>query len=238
MKHINPSIILVRPQLPENIGMVARVMHNFGLKDLVLVSPKDNWLNSKSINASKKANKIIKNVKVYNTLQSAISKSKYTYVVATTNRIRYLEKNSTSDFKFIKKKFLSNNKIAILFGPENSGLSNEDLSLSDLIFTIQTNNSSNSLNLSHAVTIFCYKLFEFYDLKSFKNIKIKKDIANKLQLSKFLNYLITNLDNKKFFTPKEKKDSMKNNIYAIFTKIPFTKKELQTLWGIVKNLTK
>ena len=57
----NPSIILVRPQLPENIGMVARVMHNFGLKDLVLVSPKDNWLNSKSINASKKANKIIMN---------------------------------------------------------------------------------------------------------------------------------------------------------------------------------
>ena len=65
----NPSIILVRPQLPENIGMVARVMHNFGLKDLIVVSPRNNWLNNKSINAAKKATKIIKNIKVYNDLE-------------------------------------------------------------------------------------------------------------------------------------------------------------------------
>ena len=69
----NPSIILVRPQLPENIGMVARVMHNFGLKDLIIVSPRDNWLNNKSINAAKKATKIIKNIKVYNDLENALS---------------------------------------------------------------------------------------------------------------------------------------------------------------------
>ena len=61
----NPSIILVRPQLSENIGMVARVMHNFGLKNLIIVSPRTDWLNDKSINAAKKANKIIKNVKIY-----------------------------------------------------------------------------------------------------------------------------------------------------------------------------
>ena len=90
----NPSIILVRPQLPENIGMVARVMNNFGLKDLVLVSPRDTWLNSKSINAAKKANKIIKNIKVYDDLEIALSN--FTYVIATTNRTRYLEKNSTN----------------------------------------------------------------------------------------------------------------------------------------------
>ena len=90
----NPSIILVRPQLPENIGMVARVMHNFGLKDLIVVSPRDNWLNNKSINAAKKATKIIKNIKVYDDLEIALSN--FTYVVATTNRKRYLEKNSTN----------------------------------------------------------------------------------------------------------------------------------------------
>ena len=79
----NPSIILVRPQLPENIGMVARVMHNFGLKDLIVVSPRDKWLNNKSINAAKKATKIIKNIKVYNDLEIALSN--FSYVVATTN---------------------------------------------------------------------------------------------------------------------------------------------------------
>ena len=232
----NPSIILVRPQLPENIGMVARVMHNFGLKDLIVVSPRDNWLNNKSINAAKKATKIIKNIKVYDDLEIALSN--FSYVVATTNRRRYLEKNSTNDFKFIKRKIIVNKKTAILFGPENSGLSNEDLRLSDIIFTIETSSKSNSLNLSHAVTILCHKLFELNNFKNTNSTTIEKNNISKRQLSKFLNYIFENLENKNFFTPIEKKESMKNNIYSIFTKIPLTKKELQTLWGITKKLNK
>jgi len=231
-----PSIILVRPQLPENIGMVARVMDNFGLNDLIIISPRNNWLNNKSINAAKKADKIIKRIKVYNNLEEALSS--FTYVIATTNRIRYLEKNFTNDFNFIKRKIINNKKSAILFGPENSGLSNEDLSLSDIIFTIKTSNKSNSLNLSHAVTIFCHKLFELKNSKLNKSVKIQKDDVNKNQLSKFFNFLFENLDKKNFFIPKEKKNSMKNNIYAIFTKSTLTKKELQTLWGITKKLIK
>jgi len=232
----NPSIILVRPQLPENIGMVARVMDNFGLKDLIVVSPRDNWLSSKSINAAKKAIKIIKNIKVYNDLETAISN--FSYVIATTNRRRYLEKNSTNDFKFIKRKIIVNKKTALLFGPENSGLSNEDLRLSDVIFSIETSSKSNSLNLSHAVTILCHKLFEMNNLKITNSNIIEKDNISKYQLSKFLNYMFSNLENKNFFKPKEKKESMKNNIYSIFTKIPLTKKELKTLWGITKKLNK
>ena len=232
----NPSIILVRPQLPENIGMVARVMHNFGLKDLIVISPRENWLNDKSINAAKKATKIIKNIKVCDNLEIALSN--FSYVVATTNRRRYLEKKSTNDFKFIKRKIIVNKKTAILFGPENSGLSNEDLRLSDIIFTIETSSKSNSLNLSHAVTVLSHKLFELNNLKITNSISIEQDNISKYQLSKFLNYVIEKLENKKFFTPNEKKESMKNNIYSIFTKIPLTKKELQTLWGITKKLNK
>ncbi len=232
----NPSIILVRPQLPENIGMVARVMHNFGLKDLIVVSPRNNWLNNKSINAAKKAIKIINNIKVYDDLEIALSN--FSYVVATTNRKRYLEKNSTNDFKFIKRKIIVNKKTAILFGPENSGLSNEDLRLSDIIFTIETSSKNNSLNLSHAVTILSHKLFELNNFKITNSTSIEKDNISKYQLSKFLNYMIEKLEKKNFFTPNEKKESMKNNIYSIFTKVPLTKKELQTLWGITKKLNK
>ena len=232
----NPTIILVRPQLPENIGMVARVMHNFGLKDLIVVSPRNNWLNNKSINAAKKATKIINNIKVYDDLEIALSN--FSYVVATTNRKRYLEKNSTNDFKFIKRKIIVNKKTAILFGPENSGLSNEDLRLSDIIFTIETSSKNNSLNLSHAVTVLSHKLFELNNFKITNSTSIEKDNISKYQLSKLLNYMIEKLENKKFFTPNEKKESMKNNIYSIFTKIPLKKKELQTLWGITKKLNK
>ena len=158
--------------------------------------------------------------------------------MATTNRRRYLQKNSTNDFKFIKRKIIVNKKTAILFGPENSGLSNEDLRLSDIIFTIETSSKSNSLNLSHAVTVLSHKLFELNNLKITNSILIEKDNISKYQLSKFLNYMIEKLENKKFFTPNEKKESMKNNIYSIFTKVPLTKKELQTLWGITKKLNK
>ena len=110
--------------------------------------------------------------------------------------------------------------------------------LSDIIFTIETSSKSNSLNLSHAVTVLSHKLFELNNLKITNSISIEKDNISKYQLSKFLNYVIEKLENKKFFTPKEKKESMKNNIYSIFTKIPLTKKELQTLWGITKKLNK
>ena len=104
----NPSIILVRPQLPENIGMVARVMHNFGLKDLIVISPRENWLNDKSINAAKKATKIIKNIKVGETF---ISKNeKITFEEVKTNE----KKNYSSIIGTFEVKN-KNNKIIKLY---------------------------------------------------------------------------------------------------------------------------
>ena len=231
-----PSIVLVRPQLPENIGMVARVMNNFSLKDLIVINPRENWLNHKSLNAAKKAKKIINNVKVYKKVDEALNN--FTYVISTSNRKRYLNKNTTNNFKKIEKVLNDQQKVAILFGPENSGLSNEDLRLSDLIFSINTNNNSNSLNLSHAVTIMCQKIFEFKQLNIKKNNIKENKYVNKGDLSKYFDYLFDNISSKNFFVPKEKTESMKNNIYNIYLKNPLTKKELQTLWGITKKLTK
>ncbi len=231
-----PSIILVRPQLPENIGMVARVMNNFSLNELIIVNPRDDWFNDKSINSAKKADKIISKAKVYSTLSDALKK--FTYVVATTNRKRYLNKQRTNKFNQISNVLNNYKKVAFVFGPENSGLSNEDLRLSDLIFSINTNNSSNSLNLSHAVAIISHNVFEQKNINN-SIIKSKKNNhINKEQLSKYFDYLFENLSNKNFFIPKEKTESMKNNIFNIYTKYPLTKKELQTLWGITKKLTK
>ena len=231
-----PSIVLVRPQLPENIGMVARVMSNFSLKELILVNPRENWLSDRSINAAKKGKRIINKVKVFNNLEDAIKN--FTYVISTTNRKRFLTKHTSNNFKNINKIINDSHKVAIIFGPENSGLTNEDLRLSDLIFSINTNNISNSLNLSHAVTIICHKIFEL-NQSTTKIIKKDKNIyVNKGQLSIFFKYLFEKLSNKRFFVPKEKTQSMKNNIYNIYLKHPLTKKELQTLWGITKKLTK
>ncbi len=231
-----PSIVLVRPQLPENIGMVARVMNNFSLKQLIIVNPRENWLNDKSINAAKKANNIINNIKTYYNLDDALKN--FTFVIATTNRKRFLNKQTTSNFDNLNQVLKTFKKVAIIFGPENSGLSNEDLRLANLIFSINTNDNSNSLNLSHAVTIVSHKIYELNQSK-IKETKIEKNsFVNKAQLSKYFDYLFKNLSSKNFFIPKEKTESMKNNIYNIYLKSPLTKKELQTLWGITKKLTK
>ena len=236
MKKNKLSIVLVRPQLPENIGMVARVMNNFSFEDLIIVNPKENWFSDKSINAAKKANKILNKARVYNNLDDALKK--FEYVISTTNRKRDLNKNITNSFTEINQIINSYKKIAFVFGPENSGLSNEDLRLADLIFSIDTNNISNSLNLSHAVAIICNKIFELRKLNN-KKIKIKKNsFVNKGQLSSYFNYLFERLYEKNFFIPKEKTESMKNNILSIYSKSPLTKKELQTLWGITKKLSK
>ncbi len=231
-----PTIVLVRPQLPENIGMIARVMNNFSLKELILVNPRQNWLNDKSINSAKKAINLINKVKIYDNLDQALEN--FTYVISTTNRSRYLNKNETSDFSELNEIFKTSHKVAILFGPENSGLSNDDLRLSNIIFSINTQNNSNSLNLSHAVAIICHKIFES-SKPSIKRIKIKKsDFADKRQISKYLDFLFQSLSSKNFFVPPEKTKSMKNNIYNIYSKFPYTKKELKTLWGITKKLIK
>jgi len=231
-----PSIVLVRPQLPENIGMVARVMNNFSLKELIIVNPRENWLNDKSINSAKKADKIISKVKVYSSLSDALKK--FTYVIATTNRKRFINKKSTNNFRNISNILNNYKKVAFVFGPENSGLSNEDLRLSDLIFSINTNNNSNSLNLSHAVAIISYSVFELSNLNKSKNYNEINNHVNKEELSKYFDFLFDNLSSKNFFVPKEKTNSMKNNIYNIYLKSSLTKKELQTLWGITKKLTK
>ena len=155
-----------------------------------------------------------------------------------SNRARCINKSFTNNFINIKKILNTSNKVAIIFGPENSGLSNEDLQLADLIFSINTNNNSNSLNLSHAVTIISHKIFEFNESKN-KGIETKKNkFVNKDQLSKYFDFLFKNLSTKNFFVPKEKTKSMKNNIYSIYLKSALTKKELQTLWGITKKLIK
>ena len=155
MKILNPSIILVRPQLPENIGMVARAMQNCGLKKLILVSPRENWPNQKAFDVSASANIIIKKTKVFDSIKVALSS--FHYVIATSARNRFLQKFHQSNFSLLFKQVPCNKNIAIVFGPENSGLTNEDLLLCDSIFGINLSKNNQSLNLSHSVLLMAYK---------------------------------------------------------------------------------
>ena len=234
MKIINPTILLVRPQLSENIGMTARAMDNFGLSKLSIVNPRDGWPSNKAKDTSKHGIKIITNAKIFKSLEEALKD--YNLVIATSNRKRFLTKKTYNDFNILKKNIYEHKKVVILFGPENSGLSNQDLRLANFIFTIPTANSNKSLNLSHAVTVLSHEIFNSnLSIDNSKNI-MKSDRVTKLELTNYLDFLIKELNNKDFFNPIEKKESMIDNIYSIYNKIDLTKKELRMIWGMHKKL--
>ena len=234
MKKIKPTIILVRPQLYENIGLAARAMANFGLSKLSIVSPRDGWPSKKAESSAKHADKIINRAKVYDHLEDAVSN--FDLVIATSNRKRFLTKKTYDSFNTLQKKIRNFKNTAILFGPENSGLSNQDIRLANFLFTIPTYNINKSLNLSHAVSVMSYEIFQENNL-SLKNITtLNIDKVSKLELSNFIKFLVKDLDSRGFFRPVEKKESMINNIYSIYNKIGLSKKELRMLWGMHKKL--
>ena len=237
MKKSNLSIILVRPQLPENIGMVARAMGNLGFHNLILVQPREGWPNIKAFNSSAKSKFVLKKVKIFSNLNQAIEN--FHFIIATSNRKRFLNKPFFSDFDNFFKKIPPTKKTAILFGPENSGLSNEDILLSDLIINIELSSLNNSLNLSHAVLLVLYKCYEH--LKKSKRNNNKKSINNvaaKKDFNFFMSFLIQELDEVGFLYPKNKRKNMIQNIKTMFLRSELNKKEINTLWGMIKKLRK
>ena len=234
MKKINPTIILVRPQLSENIGMAARAMDNFGFSKLSIVNPRDGWPNKKAESSAKHADKIINKAKIFDSLDDAVSN--FDLVIATSNRKRFLTKKTYNNFNILKKKIKYYKNTAILFGPENSGLSNQDIRLANFLFTIPTYNRNKSLNLSHSVSLISHELFQANNSLNKNILTLNTDKVSKHELSNFIKILVTDLDTRGFFKPIEKKASMIDNIYSIYNKFGFSKKELRMLWGMHKKL--
>lgn len=240
--NVYPKIILIEPQLGENIGSSARAMLNFGLYDLILVNPRDGWPNKKAISTSAGALEYDDfNVQIVDNLKDAIKDS--AYIVSTSARKRDINKpilNLSSAIKKIFEIHKNGMKTAVLFGGEKSGLNNNDIVKSDAIVKIDTNDNFSSINLSMSVFAFCYQWYmeSFKNKFKINNIYNKKMLAEKNELIFFLDRLINILDKNKFFIPKEKKSSMIKNIEAIFTRNNLTAQELKILHGIISNLVR
>ena len=150
----SPIIILVQPQIGENIGMAARAMYNGGLTKLRLVNPKETWPNPKAVKPAAGAQVILDDVEVYDTLEEAIAD--LNFVLATSARPRDMTKHVYSAEGAIKA-IQHDMKVGFLFGPERTGLSNDDLSRADGIIEIPMNPDYTSLNLAQAVLIISYR---------------------------------------------------------------------------------
>lgn len=230
-----PVIILNKPQLAENIGMVARTMVNFGLKNLRLVNPKANWTSKKSFSASAGAFEIIKKYTfVYDNLSSAIEDLHF--LCATTVRKRDLDSRYCSPKTAVKNIINNYNKkkIGFLFGGEKAGLNNNDISEANLLITIPTNKAFGSLNLAMAVNIIGY---EWYINQKDKSKKvIYRNSASKKEINFFKERVIRELYNTNFFESLPLDSRLVINVKNIISKITLSDKELKILHGIISSL--
>ena len=234
MSFKNIYFILARPQMGENIGFAARAIKNFNFNKLRIVNPRSGWPNQKAIATSVGANNILKASRIYNSLDKSVGD--LDKVFATTSRIRKVNKKIISIFD-LNKKIKNKQKIGIIFGPEASGLSNNELNCADYLVKIPTNKKFSSLNLSHSVILFCFQLFTYFSKKKFiykSNYKSSK--ANKSEVNKFLNFIIRSLDKRGFLQPSDKKQSMIRNIKNIFYRINLSEQEIRILLGIFSTL--
>ena len=231
------GFILVKPQLGENIGACARSMKNFGFNKLHIVEPKIIFPNHKAKATSVGAYDIINKAKVFDNVEDSVNS--FNLIVSLSARRRDINKKHISLERFqqiITKK--RNLNIGLMFGPEASGLSNKDLSFSNYILQIPTSPKFKSLNLSHSLTVICYEIFKSFNDKKIKNNELNLKVSSKSKISSLLAHLISLLEKKDYFIPKEKRHSMILNINNLIYRLEPNEKELRILASIISTLSK
>src|SRR5438128_9168105 len=230
-----PIVILVEPQLGENIGATARVMANFGLARLRLVKPRDGWPNIHAPRAASGADRILEAASLFDTLEAAIADC--TMVLATTARAHDQAKRVIGPdeaAQLLAPHVAAGENVAILFGRERYGLENAEVALADRIVTFPVNPAFASLNLAQAVALVAY---EWFKLASHGKLPFampqKSEPAGKEQLLAFFADLEQELDRIEYFRPLEKRPTMVINLRNIFARMQPTQQDIQTLHGIV-----
>lgn len=227
-----PSIILVGPQMGENIGAAARVMGNFGLSDLRIVAPRDGWPNPAADTMSAGAFEAgVVTPTVFDTLEEAVGD--LNYLIATTARQRGMEKPVFSTDLAVKEIAGSGVPTGILFGAEKSGLPNDAVVMCDAILTYPVNNKFASLNLAQAVGVFAHA----WGAQSAPDeVSGLDEPAKREALIGMMQHFEDELDRAGFFFPPEKKDVMVHNLRNAFTRAKWTDQEVRTFRGAVKAL--
>jgi len=234
----SPAVILVRPQLADNIGACARAMANGGLFHLRLVAPRDGWPQPKAWRNSSGAHRILDEVAVHATLAEAVADLHR--VFATCPRPRHIVKpvltarGAAYEMREICNRGL---RAGILFGPERAGLDNDDIAAADSLVRYELNPAFMSLNLAQAVMVTAYEWWTAADPTPPRTLMTNETrVATKAELENFLTHLTDQLDACGFLRNLPKRPGMVRNIRHFFQRGEVTEQELRTLHGIVTEL--
>jgi tRNA/rRNA methyltransferase len=230
-----PVVVLVEPQLGENIGAAARVMANFGLSRLRLVAPRQAWPNPKASMMAAGADRVLDAAQLFDTAAAAIADC--AFVLATTARAHDQAKpvvGPEAAARELAPRVAAGETVAIMFGRERIGLLNEEVALADRIVTFPVNPAFASLNLAQAVTIMGYEWFKLAANGALPFVMPRKSgSAPKEQLEAFFAGVEQELERVEFLRPAEKRDTMLINLRNIFTRMQPTQQDIQTLHGVI-----
>ena len=233
-----PVVVLVEPQLGENIGAAARAMANFGLSRLRLVKPVQGWPNEKARVMAAGADRLLEGAVLYDTLADAIGDC--SFVLAATARNHDQAKpviSAETAAAEMAPRVAAGETVAIVFGRERNGLENHEVGLADRIVTLPVNPAFASLNLAQAIVIVGYEWFKRAGGELPFSKPARSPPAAKQQLEAFFNDLQRELEKVEFFRPPEKRGVMQVNLRNIFQRIAPTKQDIRTLHGVVTALT-
>lgn len=233
-----PLMVLVRPQMGENIGASARAMLNFGCARMRLVNPRDGWPNPKAAAMASGAYRVLDHAGVFDDLPSAIGDCDY--VFATTARGRGLTKPVLTPEQAMtqaRAMIATGKRVAVLFGPERAGLENDDVARANAVITVPVNPAFYSLNLAQCVLLVAYEFArQSTDTPPEIMAMAGTDFASAVEREKLGDHFEDRLDAAGFFFPPEKAANMKLNLRNMWARLALTRADVQTLHGMLRQL--
>jgi tRNA/rRNA methyltransferase len=236
----DPAFVLVRPQMGENIGASARAMYNFGLTHLRIVAPRDGWPNDRAVALASGAGRLLDQAGIVATTEEAIRDC--TYVFATTGRVRGLTKPIVSPERAMAQARAihgAGGKVAVLFGPENAGLENDDVALANAIISVPVNPEFPSLNLAQCVLLAAYE-WRRASVEVVPEVMelAKTEFASGLEIEKLGDHFEDRLEVAGFFFPETKSAGMRLNLRNMWARLPLTRADVQILHGMLRQMVR
>jgi len=233
-------MILVRPQMGENIGAAARAMWNFGLDRMRIVAPRDGWPNERAVAMASGAGRLLDQAGLFDSTAGAIADCNY--VFATTARHRGLTKPIMTPeraMQYTRGLLEQGQKVGILFGPERAGLENDDVARANAIISVPVNPAFSSLNLGQSVLLTAYEWRRQVEQTVPEVMEmVKTEFAEGLEIEKLGDHFEERLQAAGFFFPEAKADRMKLALRNMWARLPLTRADVQTLHGMLRQLVR
>lgn len=237
---MTPTFVLIRPQMGENIGAAARAMLNFGLDRMRIVAPRDGWPNPAAVAMASGAGRVLDAATVHANVANSVADCIHVY--ATTARQRDLTKDVLSPEAAMQdaaRRIHEGQHVAVLFGPERSGLENEDIAKANTLISVPVNPEFPSLNLAQCVLLTGYEWMRAAGEVSHRATEMAgTDWATNDEVEYLARHFEDRLDVAGFFFPEHKVASMKTNLRNMWSRMPLTRVDVQTLHGMLRQLVR